>query len=511
MTPRRSAPAGSLIYVRKSTVEAERRSLEEQEADARALASRLGLPVQVVLREEASAYAERERPRFTEALRLAEERGLVILAWSIDRFSRKGAEAVIPLLPRKGAAAVRLVTCDGDDTADPEKRLLIILKAEMALQESERIGRRVTRARAAARAAGAWAGGNATFGYRIVGSGRSRRLEVDPEAAAVIHQMAEAVLAGTPVRTVAARLNAAGVRAPRAASGNWSHVSVKRALMTPALAGWLPHNGDVVRDAEGAPVVAHEAILSPDTWERLQARLRALGGRRDDGSRTSGGRPPSTLLAGLLVCPCGYRMGADRSTGHYRCGGPRGDGRVHTTAKLQAVEDAVSLMVLRRLAALAADDPDAPEVVAVAEAWAGLTGQAGDASERRVRADAVEAAQERLRRTARMVAEGILDHEDAAPMLADYRTALRAAEARAAELGPSTADVSFLMDLAQSAANPEGSPIGPGSAWAALDLSTQRAVLQAVLLGVDVAPADQGARDVEARLSPRWRGAEADS
>ena len=118
--------------------------------------------------EVQSAYADRVHPPFSEAMVAAEEAGGVLLVWAIDRFSRTGAEGVLWLFPRSGGRApFRLVSLDGVDTSREEARFQTIIKAELAPQESERIGARIRRARVDARKNGRWISGNAPCGIHV--------------------------------------------------------------------------------------------------------------------------------------------------------------------------------------------------------------------------------------------------------------------------------------------------------------------------------------------------------
>lgn len=476
MTTKPKPHAGALLYKRKSTVELERRSLGEQDTAGRELAARLGLPVVADVIEEASAYAERERPKFTAALQRAAAERLVIITWSIDRFSRRGAEAVLPLL--KADSPLRLVTVDGDDTADERQRLIIIIKAEMALQYSQQLGRNVKRARASARASGLWAGGNAPYGYQVAGTGRNRRLVIDEAEAGVVRELAAGVLSGAPVGRLAADLNRRGIPGPTGKA--WRHMTVKRTLLTPSVAGWLPLGDDVVRDPDNQPVEAHEPILPVDEWERLQALLKW--------EKRPGGRPTKSLLAGILRCCCGGPM--TRNVDFYSCANrSRGDGRRHVTIQETTANRLVTDLVLGRLIWLGTLDPEHESVRAVAEAWGQLVGDDSEHDERLRREDAVDTARVRLQRTARLVAEGHLDESQAAGLLAEYRQAVAAAEARLSELGPSRVEISSLLDMTR----PQ---------WEALALPRQRTILRAVLRSVDVLP-EKGNRQPR-RLAAHW-------
>jgi DNA invertase Pin-like site-specific DNA recombinase len=483
-------------------VETERRSISEQETDLRRQAAALGVAVVDVQAEEASAYAERERPVFTRVLAAVESgEADVVLCWSLDRFSRRGAGHVMGLVDK----GLRLVTLDGIDTTQEHGRMQVAVMAEAARMESSRISTRVRRAKSAARDEGRWHGGRPPYGYRISGKGRSLVLVVEPAEAVTLREAARQVIAGESLYAVVGWLNESGAPTPAGAAWKakgkgllWSSTSLKSALSTPTLAGWLPHDGDVVRDESGAAVVAHEAILPPPDWRAVQAALAARAATAP-GAVSTGGRPPSRLLSGMLHCPCGTVLTANAQG--YRCAGPKGRPGDRHSAVRRSAENLVASMVLRRLGAL---EPGDPELEAVAVAWGRMTGQQND-HERRLRADAVDVARSEVDRVIRLVAKGIVDEDEAARTLPDLRAAVVRAEGALADLGPSSVDVTFLLDLGQSADDPELGPLGKGSAWDNLSPALRRTVARAVLERVEVAVAQQGARDMAARLSPVWR------
>ena len=473
--------SGALLYVRKSTVEVEQRSLDQQELACRDLAQRLGLPVLGVVAEEASAYAERERPKFVAALQRAASERLVVVTWAIDRFSRRGAEAVLPLL--KTDSPLRLVTVEGDDTSDERQRLIIIIKAEMALQYSTQLGRNVRRAREAARKAGLWAGAEPPYGYLVAGSGKSRRLVLHETEAQVIRELAACVELGSPYYSLAMQLNKNGVPSPRGQT--WTAVGVKRVLYNPAIAGFHARNRlDMVRDDKGHPVQTHEPIIPHEMWERLRAKI--------DRKRRTSGRPTKALLSGILRCSCGYKLGSNATSGPkgawYRCMGPRDGSRVHPTIQQAPADIAATDLVLGRIIWLGTLEPDHPTFLRVAETWGALTGESEDQTQRATRTDVIDAARAKLERTARREAEGLLDEKTAGNLLREYKQELVIAETRLAELGPTKIDAQALLDTTRES-------------WEPLPLERKRLVIKSVIEAIDLLP---GRGSATQRLRPDW-------
>lgn len=151
------------------------------------------------------------------------------------------------------------------------------------------------------------------YGYRIVGHGAGRRLEVVPEEAAIVRQMFEWRAAGWGATRIAMELDGRGV--PSRDGRGWSSRVVLRMLNNPTYAGYIRSRTWPRRPrapARGEPVVHmgrgnHEAIISEDLWQTVQQvnerHVREYA-RRPQGPH---------LFTGL--CRCGF------------CGGPMAYGK----------------------------------------------------------------------------------------------------------------------------------------------------------------------------------------
>ncbi|HVW32680.1 MAG TPA: recombinase family protein, partial [Acidimicrobiia bacterium] len=441
-------PSIAVIYVRKSTV-SEGRSLREQEADLRALAERLGLTVVEVLREEQSAYAERERPVFLAALRRCEETGAVLLTWSIDRFSRRGAEDILRVLPRTGRPAVRLITPDGVDTADENQRLNVIIQAEVAMQYSGRLSKNVNRAKKADRASGRWLGGSAPYGFVVTAE---RKLRLDPETSPILRRIVDDALAGKSLLSIARQLNAEGIPAPgrgrKNAATEWSPSRISALLRNPVLRGWLPKGSDtgqVARGDDGEPIVIGESLITPAEhrliMDQVATRLRPGGG--------AAGRTAKSLLHGRAVCGrCGAAMASVGD--QYRCAAKM-NGSVNcagNTVQVEKADQATVGLVLWYLQMVAmdylngeADDAQLGTLESVAAAWARAEDPDAEAARRVVEAEVADAdAQLADLRDARYLRQEFIGAEDQYEVIrARHQSRRDQAATRLAEMPPPAA------------------------------------------------------------------------
>ena len=210
------------IYVRRSHKDAEdsphhNRSLSEQEDECRDLAARAGLAVVRIYPERegtgASRRSRKARPQWDQALADLDDgcdfRTLIV--WALDRADRRGAAQVAALLDKHEETGRRILGADGTDTADPQRRLEIIIRAEMAREEAEHIGDRVARTKRYRRQEGRWLGGRPPYGLRVVGG----NVEPDPLTFPVARRIADELLAGETLWAVVGRLNAEGIPGPR--------------------------------------------------------------------------------------------------------------------------------------------------------------------------------------------------------------------------------------------------------------------------------------------------------
>jgi hypothetical protein len=178
-------------------------------------------------------------------------------------------------------------------------------------------------------------GAPAKTGTRLFGYTRDG--EVIEEEAAIARRMADDIIGGVPILTVARWLEAEGILTTR--DTVWRPGTVRQYLANPRLAGYSTLKGEIVAEGQWEP------ILDRDTWETVRALLK---------SRARGYAPRVSLLNGLLYCgKCEHRMITSGSRGKrtYRCPnrpGMPGCGGVSSYA--EPIEEAVESYAKARLA-----------------------------------------------------------------------------------------------------------------------------------------------------------------
>ncbi|MCZ7421646.1 MULTISPECIES: recombinase family protein [unclassified Micromonospora] len=461
-------PRCCALYLRRSHRNAEGdarngRSLAEQETELRDLAARLGLIVVYVFIERegtgASRFSLKARPEWKKALEWLRVGDLfrTLLTWSLDRADRRGAVEIGKLLDEHADGSRRIVGADGTDTGDPRRRLELIIRAEIAREEVENLSRRVSRTKRFRRAEGRWLGGPPPFGLRIADGQLAR----DPDSYPVARRIADELLAGRTIWQTVKGLNDSGIPSPRGKS--WGVGTVSNMVRSPGWAGlqsirerttsgrWATV-AEPFRDERGQTVSVGEGVITPGERARILGALDGRSATLAEGGRflRRGDRRSAALLTDVLRCSeCDGRTAQSGAAGRkvYRCG-RYGNGRdcAGFTAPTVETDDAVSLAFLYRLAAL---EPGDPLLEAVADAWVARVAP-DDIAARDAAQDALDAARANLARVRRLTASGAFTEEDAAEVMPELRAKVKAAEDALARIPIPEADISPLLDLAQS-------------------------------------------------------------
>ena len=258
----------------------------------------------------------------------------------------------------------------GSDAHD----LVMSLYGGMSKGERNRIKVRVRSAmEAQAKHEGRFLGGRPPYGYRLADAGahpnpgkaadgkRLHQLEVDPSAAPVVERIFAEYIGGHGYFAIAADLSRDGIPSPSAHDParnrhrdmrSWSKIAVRSILMNPRYTGRQVWNRqrrdeilvDVEDVAQGhlsrmrwndrsdwvwSSEQMHEAIISPEDFDKAQAQMAA--GAHRPGSFKQRRANRIYVLSGRVHCGlCGHRMQGNfnHDTPHYRCKFPTDRGAV---------------------------------------------------------------------------------------------------------------------------------------------------------------------------------------
>ena len=266
------ADKATAIYLRVSTqtqvddghgLEAQRQRLE-----AFCVAQGWPLDEQHVYIDAAESGAKLERPalqRLLQAVRTGEVERLLV--YRLDRLARSVSH-FMGLWEELEAYGCAFVSASEQlDTSTPTGRLLVQMLAAFAELERATIAQRLMAGKAeAARAGASLCGRPAAFGYTYNEAGA---LTVDRAEAEVVCMLFEEFNAGASLRSLAAKLNGAGLASPN--GGTWHAQTVKRVLANGTYAGLLQWAEHEVQAPELAP-----AIVGQPAYETAFARLQGL-------------------------------------------------------------------------------------------------------------------------------------------------------------------------------------------------------------------------------------------
>jgi DNA invertase Pin-like site-specific DNA recombinase len=424
--------------------------VDRQREDCEKLATELGLTiVRVFTDNDLSAYSGKPRPGYQKMLEDLEA-GLygTVLAWHTDRLHRspRELEGYIDVCePRQ--IQTRTVKAGALDLSTATGRMIARQLGVQARYEVERMIERQRRARDQKVQRGEWSGGPRPYGWERDG------VTPVPREIAVIREVADAVLAGASIRSLAADLNARELFTSTGA--RWDGSTLVRMLKRPRNAGIVQHRGEEAGQSKW------DGAIDEATWRSLRAVL-------DDPSRIpTRSNVRRYLGSGLYLCGvCGQAL-----TSHAKGGGhtPKYKCRKNNCVlrDLVLLDKWVTSHLLRRL-----KEPDASEVFARQEE---------EAVDVKAAQEDLKAARVKLDELAAAFGAGEMDMQE-------WRVARASARARKEK-------AEALLSSAVKV-NPLARLIGAeniDAEWKAMDLARQRAAVDRAMT-VRVLPAKVGRR-----------------
>jgi DNA invertase Pin-like site-specific DNA recombinase len=297
------------IYVRVSRVgkRGHLTSPEDQERDARALATSHGLKIGEVIRDLDQSGGKLERPGLNQARERihAGKSGGIVVAY-LSRATRETAQG-LALLDEIGKAGGAVYAPNLPDYTNADGRMLTTIQLAVDTGYRERKREEFERAKAGAIAAGIPVITRPAVGYH---QRKDRRLEPEPRTAPLVRQAFEMRAAGEGPSAIGAFLQRNRVRTSQG-SRTWSKQAVAGLLRNRIYLGELSYG----RDKRYVNPGSHEPIVDLALWTAAQNPPRQIARPRTD----RGGY----LLSGILRCAsCGYSLqGTVTSRGKhiYRC------------------------------------------------------------------------------------------------------------------------------------------------------------------------------------------------
>lgn len=221
-----------------------------------------------------------------DKIRKMVERGEVdaVAFFNISRLGRNALEGLLFVAALEKAGVRILSATEHIDTSTAVGKMMLTNMLAVAQLQSDQIGESWSRTIAVRASQGKHH--QVPYGYRRPKGGR---LEPDPVHGPIAAYAFEAYARGVPVGQIA------------------REVSQRRgrSIVTPNLKKWLrnpAYRGHVHSGGEIVVKDAHPALVDEETWERVQARLRA------DTVAPPRHLAPTWALVGIVFCPDGHRL-----------------------------------------------------------------------------------------------------------------------------------------------------------------------------------------------------------
>ena len=492
------------IYTRKSSTDdrsGSNRSTTAQERECRALAERCGLEVVEVYEEaigtSASHLTNDDRPEYRRAL---SEMGVtfdVLIAWALDRITRKGVDEMAELFQRVTASGGRVLTNDFDSDA-AEARIMGTLVSELARAEMEKMGERVRRGKSEQRSRGEYMGGQLPFGW-VRDTEAEYGVKVDPQAAAIVVEMVDRLIGGAVLKEVCNWLNGSGHRT--ATGAFWTPTVLSRLVRSPHLIGHRRYNRtQIYCDAIGNPVQVVEPIISEAQFARVDKVLKARRRRPSDPEAPTKfrGKSHTSLLGGLIGCgDCGEKMKLQslrkQGDAYYVCPVCA----VRHSVRADLLEAHVSRCALGLVASL---EPGSAITAEVANRMLS-TFSPEEASRRTDIEDAIEVLNSRLGELRRAHFElGDVPKDEYDRMAANLTMQVNDLMIEVATLPETKPDLGILLDLCQASDDPDDI-VGEGSAWVGLDHHRRRSIIRVLVDQIVVERRAKPSVDIVARTT----------
>ena len=275
-----------------------------------------------------------QRPGFQEMLEDARS-GLInlILVKDLSRLGRDFVEVgryTDVVFPSLGCRFVSVLDCldsEGDNTD------MLHFRSLMNDYHLKDLSSKIKSVLHAKMKSGQYLGSYAPYGYRKSEDDK-HQLVIDEEAAAVVQRIFEMRRSGMAYGKITAALNQDGILSPRwywaihygngscKCSKLWAYATVKNILNDAVYTGTLTQNRTGSRSYKDKTLIqkpesewishvdAHEAIISPETWDAVQEQNQLAKLRCADNAA-----PQPALFTGKLVCAdCGRPLVVNRQT-----------------------------------------------------------------------------------------------------------------------------------------------------------------------------------------------------
>jgi DNA invertase Pin-like site-specific DNA recombinase len=235
----------------------------------------------------------------------------LVVVYKVDRLTRSLSDfaRIVEAFDAKGVSFVSVT--QSFNTSTSMGRLTLNVLLSFAQFEREVTGERIRDKIAASKKKGMWMGGMVPMGYDL----KDRKLLVNEKEAGTVRWIFDRYLELKNVRSLKVELDEKGVltkvrvsaEEKRSGGRRWFRGALYQLLRNPIYLGEIRHR-DKVYPGE------HEAIVSREVWEAVQATLTENAARHDRGE----GFTSPSLLVGCVMDDQGNRMMPSHTQRHNR-------------------------------------------------------------------------------------------------------------------------------------------------------------------------------------------------
>ncbi len=235
-----------------------------------------------------------QRPALVKLLNdIAAKRVDTVVVYKVDRLTRSLADfaKIVEQFDKQGISFVSVT--QQFNTTTSMGRLTLNVLLSFAQFEREVTGERIRDKIAASKRKGMWMGGVVPLGYDL----RDRNLVINPDEAAKVRTIYHLYLAEGCVSRLRVALDAKDIRSKKRLS-NTGNATGDNSFSRGALYQMLQNRvylGEITHKENSFPG-RHEAIVTHELWDRVQAQFKA----NQQSERTWSRQPRKSMLMGLL-------------------------------------------------------------------------------------------------------------------------------------------------------------------------------------------------------------------
>lgn len=393
------------IYCRYSSHNQRDQSIEDQIANCRRFAARMGLSIQErhIYIDKAISGSRHDRKGLAAMMEAAEAGEFdILLVDDLSRLSRENLHMLSTLAQLQYSDIRTISVADGLDSDDEESSIVVQFRGIINEIYSKDLTKKTRRGQEGQKARGYFVG-EKTYGYESVGKGTQTidrhgnprhegyDMTIEPKTAAIVLRVFNMYADGASKTSIVKTLNAENVPGTYRWKGGWGPSTISRMLENEKYIGrWIWNRTKAVKDPktgkkkqkprpESEWIVFEREdlrIVPQELWDRVRERARQVRknyesepGQRGFTKKQKGSAKdyPKSLLAGSMVCAlCNSAISlvSGRHGGYFGCSRAAKKGCDNNVLVRKAVAERI---LLESIHALISDAKRIKEIIRVVQ------------------------------------------------------------------------------------------------------------------------------------------------